>query len=108
MKQQECRFRLNFSSFFRFSLLIGLCVAVGSIPVLLIAIIVINKLTHGSYFFPGDFSMILLIIIVGFPVISVLSFAMYAILAFPMYSHLKARTYTEEFELVIRENQAHL
>ena len=91
---------MRFSSFLRFSVLMGFCVGVGSVPILLTVVMAVNKLTQGTSFSPGDFPLILLVIVFGFPLISLLRFTVYGVLGFPIYALFKPKTYSGEFELL--------
>jgi hypothetical protein len=87
--------RMRFSSFLRFSVLMGFCVGVGSVPILLTVVMAVNKLTQGTSFSPGDFPLILLVIVFG-----LLSFTVYGVLGVPIYALFKPKTYSGEFELL--------
>jgi len=73
----------------------GFCVGVGSVPILLTVVMAVNKLTQGTSFSPGDFPLILLVIVFG-----LLSFTVYGVLGVPIYALFKPKTYSGEFELL--------
>jgi len=73
----------------------GFCVGVGSVPILLTVVMAVNKLTQGTSFSPGDFPLILLVIVFG-----LLSFTVYGVLGLPIYALFKPKTYSGEFELL--------
>jgi len=73
----------------------GFCVGVGSVPILLTVVVAVNKLTQGTSFSPGDFPLILLVIVFG-----LLSFTVYGVLGVPIYALFKPKTYSGEFELL--------
>jgi len=73
----------------------GFCVGVGSVPILLTVVMAVNKLTQGTSFSPGDFPLILLVIVFG-----LLSFTVYGVLGLAIYALFKPKTYSGEFELL--------
>jgi len=73
----------------------GFCVGVGSVPILLTVVMAVNKLTQGTSFSPGDFPLILLVIVFG-----LLRFTVYGVLGLPIYALFKPKTYSGEFELL--------
>jgi len=73
----------------------GFCVGVGSVPILLTVVMAVNKLTQGTSFSPGDFPLILLVIVFG-----LLSFTVYGVLGLPIYALFKPKTDSGEFELL--------